>query len=209
MSQWLGYAGYWLFNESCKRIVQHYLSHSNKRGLFTHILTLHIFIQQSQLCNFLMSTYIWSCVTLWKWLKVTLNWCVGMTYLKILPSVNSIFLKSGLRSGSSSQQFLISMYSCLHTQAHNTQPNKVKKEEESAFSFFLFILMDPNSKCLSQCLVALLPQSPALMHHQSWGQVWRCSSHLGIGPFGSSLRDQKTDKQDKHEGMRTISPVLS
>lgn len=38
-----------------------------------------------------------------------------MTYLKILPRVTSIFLKSGLRSGSSSQQFLMSMYSCWHT----------------------------------------------------------------------------------------------
>lgn len=73
-------------------------------------------------CNVLVSTYfvwvsnyIWPCSVQEKWLKVGLNKCVALTYLKILPRLNSILLKSGRRSGSSSQQFFISMYSCIHT----------------------------------------------------------------------------------------------
>lgn len=58
-----------------------------------------------------------------------------------------------------------------------------------------------NSKCPPQCLVALLPQSPSLMPRQSWGQVWRCSSHWDTALCGSSLWDQKTIRKTKSRNL--------
>lgn len=106
---------------------------------------------------------------------------VLLTYLKILPRLNSILLKSGLRSGSSSQQFFISVYSCIH-----------RKREKEGWSVKLWVQAALLYNPPAQWWVTLLPRSPSLMYCQSWGQVWRCLPHWGIALCRSSLRDWVT-----------------
>lgn len=111
-----------------------------------------------------------------------------LTYLNILPRVNSILLKSGRRSGSSSQQFFISMYSCIRT----------KRRKEGGFGLLYSIMIQMqlyfinrhlDCYCKSLCLVALLPRSLFPTHRQRWGPVWRRSWRRDAALCRASLKE--------------------